>query len=537
MKSLRQSHRSPLSHSLLAGLAVSVSACLNLNAQENTATAPVIYPVTKTELGPAPAPEKIIAKAVSLIPGGCRAALIVTAGNQMQVVVEGKAGPPYDKVFDDSLHFSPDGQRLAYAGKTGDQRFVSIDGAISGPYDGVLKDSPVFSPDSKRVAYSFLKGGRQYVSLDGVIQPPSDGVANDSLQFDPTSQRFAYVLVQNHLWQVMMDGHAGPEFADFSPTCGPIFSADGRHSAYLAFNPGHAVLVVDNDIKSLGDLRPFSLKYSSNQKYLSFIAKDNQGVFQVYINDRAGPLQWGVLTGTPLYSPDGKHVFYAFWNAMAFQPVVDEVVGSFPESDYEKLEPNSVAFSPDSKVLAFIGYHHGILSRGSNELTGQTDAAFGSFTDDKYHLVTTQVERPPEADFKSLVGVEDLPFDGHYVNDSLRFSPDSKRLAFIAENEGRQTLFINHESRPVDGIYLPDSLILTGDSDVAYAAHNAIEQWVVMNGARGPAFAAIVAGPVARQDGQCEYLAIEKSGEAYKLVRVAASWPPLGTQSNSTAKP
>src|SRR5687768_10203358 len=77
-------------------------------------------------------------------PDNRRVAYLAQTGNKKMVVVNDKAGKPYDLIG--HFAFSPDSQRFAYAAVTGNQGYVVVDGIESQPYHDI--GALIFSPDS-----------------------------------------------------------------------------------------------------------------------------------------------------------------------------------------------------------------------------------------------------------------------------------------------------------------------------------------------------------------------------------------------------
>ena len=92
------------------------------------------------------------------------------------MVVDGKAGPPYDGIVD--IVVSPDSTRVAYGAGVGHKQFVVVDGIEQRQYDGVANGTLVFSPDSKRVVYSAQIRHKWTLVIDDQSGTPYDTIVN-----------------------------------------------------------------------------------------------------------------------------------------------------------------------------------------------------------------------------------------------------------------------------------------------------------------------------------------------------------------------
>ena len=149
------------------------------------------------------------------------------------VVVDGKPKwPGYDAV--NQLTFSPDGRRLAYVASRGaDEQFLVVNGKAGPPFDEVSKYSGqlAFSPDSKHLAYVAVQTTLVY---DGEQQEPKYRMIW-GMTFSPDSAHLAYKAANGGEF-VVVDGKPGPKYdkLSFEPLA---FRADGAVE-YLAYKEG-----------------------------------------------------------------------------------------------------------------------------------------------------------------------------------------------------------------------------------------------------------------------------------------------------------
>jgi hypothetical protein len=177
-----------------------------------------------------------------------------TKDDKEWVVLNGIRGPTFNSAY--FLVFSPDGSRLAYKGvRKKDKECIVVDGLPGPDYESVTE--PVFSGDGKHVAYSALSKKKWMTVIDGVPGPKFDDIGfsvlgitianwfehcSPALSYD--GSRVAYGVMQknsNHVW---VDGVLGPQLGRL--LCKPIFSADGKHVAYLASTAKDGMFAVLN---------------------------------------------------------------------------------------------------------------------------------------------------------------------------------------------------------------------------------------------------------------------------------------------------
>lgn len=251
---------------------------------------------------------------------------VMKDGGARRIVLDGKAGPPYEQI--DYAVVSPRGGRYAYAAKRNQAWFTIIDGREFGPYHRTAPLS--FSPDATRVAFAIDNGdGDVRVRVDGIEHGPF----HDNLRslyitggfvFSQDGAHFAFrtSITENgeNRRCLVVDGKCGRRVTEAGP---PYFSADGAHVAYWAKPRGEKglLLIVDDEVvgRSSKDstewlfrldqmLEDYGLPFAPDREHLLFVSTNNGGDLQVVVNGIAdAPFD---KLGGLAFSRDGTHWAY-----------------------------------------------------------------------------------------------------------------------------------------------------------------------------------------------------------------------------------
>ena len=128
--------------------------------------------------------------------------------------MDGTPGEPYEWVFDATITYSPDSRHLAYAVKKNGRASVVLDGKAGRPFDGI--GAVVFSPGGARVAYAAQRKLRWCVVADGIPGADYDWIAA-APGFSPNERRLVYVAerftgIAGREQFVVLDGMEGKPF-------------------------------------------------------------------------------------------------------------------------------------------------------------------------------------------------------------------------------------------------------------------------------------------------------------------------------------
>lgn len=241
-------------------------------------------------------------------------------------------------------------------------------------------------------------------------------------------------------------------------------------------------------------------------------------------------------------SPDMRHVAYLDDVGKAKDLIVD---GKYVTT-YRDIEPTSLRYSPDSKRLAYVATSDGgrISIAETDEVRGrshQTLHAVGGTLD----VVVDGAEYPgfSAVDLKSLVFSPDsrklafvaqkgnggwqLYLDGAESVDryddvaclatapTVRFSPDSQHVAFAAVRNARWLVVVDGKPGAEYDAILDDTIVFSPDSSrIAYAVRRGGHEMVLLDESEQPEYISITEGSLAfSPDGRrFGYLATRSNG-------------------------
>jgi Tol biopolymer transport system component len=369
------------------------------------------------------------------------------------VVADGAEGKEYDEVLAASVTFSPDGKRLGYAARVRNQYRLLVDGREERFQPAALNVGwvrPHFSRDGSRLAYSSYDG-KYFVVVDGRPEDKYDLLGEPV--FGPDRKHLAYAAQRGGKWRVVHDGKEGSEYDTVGPRV-PVFSPDGRRLAYGASRGKQQFLVADGvegkaygphpsgrmdvsllpepvfspDGKRLAYRVAYELPPPANEKW-------PRERWRVVVDGVEGKEYTGIRSlgldrmqaGTPVFSPDGKHLAYL---AVDPQDGMSRVVVDGAEGPKYRAV-GMLTFSPDGKRLAYVGFkprdnkaRYVLVADGTERKEYDYFGVLPVFSPDSRHLVY-QVFTPGTGKWHFVVdGVEgkeyamhDAPFYQHIAFD------------------------------------------------------------------------------------------------------------------------
>jgi Tol biopolymer transport system component len=518
----------------------------------------------------APSSEPARFHSLVVSPDSRRVLYVARRGGKELVVVDGVEGKGYDEILDGRIPvpeppvFSPDSRRVAYAARRGGEWLVVVDGVEGKKCDTV--GAPVFSPDSRRVAYGAARGDKGLVVVDGIEREVDGRIYR--LMFSPDSRHVAYEVVRGFPNSTLsgkesfaVDGVEGKAY-DLKQSIGGlrgfVFSPDSRRVAYVAELPcrdpqtglGKEFVVVDGvegkeyDLIYLEGSKDTPL-FSPDSRRVAYMARLGGKLFMVVdgVEGKEG-------SGSPVFSPDGRRLAYLAAHGGKQLVVVDSVEGKeypliyFPGMELAPPLGGPPVFSPDSKRVAYAACDlepsgeparpgtqtlclwsspaavcrmkclvvvDGVEGKGYDGIIWDPPV----FSPDSRRVAYTvaHVAQPgdsqpspePMTQWVVVDGVEGKEY-GAIGRESLVFSPDSRRVAYVAGRGGKQLVVVDGvegdeygaiQARPVwptPGV-LGGSLVFSPDSrHVAYLANRGDKQLVVVDGVEGKEYQGFLMG-------------------------------------------
>ncbi len=228
-------------------------------------------------------------------------------------------------------------------------------------------------------------------------------------------------------------------------------SPDGRRFAFWTRAGGKVGCIVDGELAGKHDGQASNEVYfSPDSQHAAWIAEED-GKQTVVCDGQPGKAYSGVPSQSICFNPASGEVVYVAmegWEAIV-------VAGGKEIAKQHSVVDHRVAVSPDGKRLAWL------RKRKPDRMYTQSNVV----------LVVDGEETGPE-----------------YANadgESLTFSPDSRRIAFVATIDKEQCCVV--DGKPGEGQYSIKDITFSPDSQrVAYVAGNGMRYYVIIDGQKGP---------------------------------------------------
>jgi hypothetical protein len=431
---------------------------------------------------------------------GVRYAILTPKGTKSVIMIDGVEGPQFDElvglrggigtVINDVL-FTDDGSRHAYLARIGSEYVLIVDGKEMYrsellPTRTNLSHRPLmFSPGGKHIYFMDLKPGpdrnaRAQLIMDGKPGPASGNQAIEPM-FSPDESRWAYNAVKvngriggaSDQYFTVVDGKELP-FNGFDP----VFTADNKLLTHLKAGAPNIVTVpagvTTGGKTGLPNGRwrmtigpaPVGSRWAGVR--MSRKAGD-PGV--LFLDGKEVP---GALDPEEvIFSPDGKRYMAICRNNVTRTRFV--VVDGKKGPDYQSIVPGLSRFTPDSSRAIYVGMalgkHHVVVdnqppAEGYTQLTG-TDANRLVVSQKGGRFGYVAGDGSGVNQFLNVDG-KLVPLSGRtIVPDSLSFSPDGSRYAYVASQ------------RPAPGSFGPTLVLVVNGQDASTGV--ALGEFVVPN--------------------------------------------------------
>jgi hypothetical protein len=335
---------------------------------------------------------------------------IAILDGKQHFMIDDKEGPAFD-IAGLMPVFSPDGNRTAYWGYLKGKWFHVVDGKEEDIVRIYPENSstPIFSSDSRHIAYTTKRDWKGFCIIDGKEMTTYDEVMLPV--FSPDGNHNAYWAKLKDSWFVVVDGKEENKYALHSnEPKPPIFSFDSKHLAYVASLGKKECLVVDRkEEKQYDVIDESNIKFSPDGKHLAYVAGVNTGhgyynhKWFIVVDGKEGA-QYDEIKSL-IISPDGKR--NAYW-AVQDDKIFVVVDGNEQKEKHFCIQHGNIynpIFSPDSKHIAFV-------AKDSSE-------------DSSINKNMVVIDGKQEEKYDDIDG------------ESLCFSPDSKRVAYMAFKIGQ----------------------------------------------------------------------------------------------------
>jgi Tol biopolymer transport system component len=312
----------------------------------------------------------------------------------------------------------------------------------------ILGESLLVSPNSARVAYILGVGG------DGRFEGEGDN-------FHQAIWRPGGKVV------LAVDGVRGPQYdrivGIYSSEPYFVFSPDSRRIAYVAGQTGAVRLVVDGKEGPVySEIAPQSVRFSADGKRLAYAARTAAG-WTLVVDGVESPPHESIAGTSVRFSPDGKRIAFVASAGKSDYLVVDGVKGK----TYERI--GLVRFSSDGNRIAF----EAATAEGQRRVVVDGVEGKESYLE---------------------VGTGGQGFHPPFGNYFFEFSPDGKRLAFLAHEAGGdfRAVVDGQAGAGYNGMDVSNVLFSRDSKHFAYVASSKTGKVVVLDGREVGTYSSVV---------------------------------------------
>lgn len=412
----------------------------------------------------------------AISPKGVHVAYAATKGSRLVVSIDGQEGPVFDELF------NPVGQSFYSPPQ------VSVLTATAGGLNAGTVSPVIFSESGEHYAYVGRQGSEYVVIHDGkeIARGPRQTLALNygPLALSPTGKHVFWDEMENtgsrSRWRLMMDGKAGPWSGHQTMT--PVFSPDDSRYAFIAVDTedqSKRTLVVDGKPAGYFGRQPV---FTADSKTLLTIAANSAGKDNLLANGK--PVVSGVSVGKIVTAPVGgrygaiiqtklinhmgvnslfldgkeipgtdgaKDIWFSPNGKRYAAPCVDPAAGSGyvvvdgkKGPEYQSISEQIQYWTPDSSKLIYLA-----ASGGRSFLVVENEEfAISSFVgglQSPYVIFAEQgdgymfgTRDGANRNFSVVVnGANVLPQALYPVDDTLTFTPDGSRYAYLVGPIGR----------------------------------------------------------------------------------------------------
>ena len=363
-----------------------------------------------------------------------------------RIIKETKLLTIYDTALvNQSFTVTSDMRKIAFCVRDGKKQRVLVNEYVGNAFDSVC--SPVFSPDGTSFMYQALQAERWFWISNDNRELKAD--KNDTITYvlySTNNTDICYVTIKNKKRCLFFRGtKTGPyDEIDYNSI---VFSKDGKKVYFTASLNNKKFIVADSKEGLAFDDVGFPV-LSSDDKRLAYRAINGKNAYAVIDGKISPPYE---KTGAIIFGNNGNH--YAF-EAMLDDKHIVVMDGQVSEK-YNFV--HTLCFSPDGERLA---YALESIEKGKDGFNHYV--SLGGKRSELYETV---------------------------VEESFRFSPDSKNLAFEAEiHDAFFVVNNNKESKRYSDV-LQSTLVCSPDSKrLAFAVEDDTKRFVVADNTEGKVY-------------------------------------------------
>jgi hypothetical protein len=314
------------------------------------------------------------------------------------------------------------------------------------PYEWIVRGHIGFTPDSKRVVYQIRRDGRVVTIIDNSESAAYEGI--DEWVCSLQGGRVAYAAKRQGRFVPVIDGKEGKIYDNVR--FGVLSGAD--HSAFIAEIAGKECLVVDG-VEGRQFERIQDVKMSLDGKRTAFRAERSTDRWYMVVDGVPGTIYPEITAAR--FSDDGSRIGYLAGPEGQRVLVVDGREMPTPAG----RPVDGPFFSPDGKHLAY-----GVAKEGDTAalvLDGVQGKIFDSLSDVRFSPDGKRLACVAQRGNRSMVvidGVEQGQYDRVEAG-SLSFSGDGRHVAWVARRDNKQFIVVDGvEGKPYDRVLYQDGL-------------------------------------------------------------------------------
>ncbi|MGE5608514.1 MAG: hypothetical protein ACM359_04625 [Bacillota bacterium] len=369
---------------------------------------------------------------------------------------ETRLGRLPERTLPEQISVSPDGKRVAYIASRGVKVIAVVDGKESKPYEWIVRGHIGFTPDSKHVVYQIRRDDKVITVVDHIDGPAYEGI--DDWVCSLQNGRIAYAAKRQGRFVPVIDGKEGKIYDNVR--FGMLVGAN--HSAFIAEIAGKECLVVDG-VEGRQFERIQDVRMSRDGKRVAFRAQRSTDKWYMVVDGVPGTIYSESEISPACFSDDGSRVGYLAGPETRRVLVVDgremPTVGGRPV--------DGPFFSPDGKHLAYVVAKEG--DTAAVVLDGVEGKTFDFIGDVRFSPDGKRLACVAQRGSRSLVvidGVEQGQYD-RVEGGSLTFSADGRRVAWVARRDNKQFIVVDGvEGRPYDRVLYQDGLAFSDNQTI-----------------------------------------------------------------------